>query len=220
MIINWPSVVSSDTIRQCLTAYKTVTCHLPSLPCAFCARAHNNQHIHSITIYVNEKPPVNLNFLKTNAPFLVNMFKSKNDHAISHLSPSLNGLLLWKPAMTYQNNDQSTVLNICEDCYNTLSKNKMPHFSLADQFYCGVLPDEFQDLTWVEGMVCAIYRTSVHVTQLYELSDSKDPFVYHGNTCAHEMNVVSTASVLPHTIDVINSILTVVFVRHKKSDPK
>ena len=45
-------------------------------------------------------------------------------------------------------------------------------------------------------------------------------FVYHGNTCAHEMNVVSTASVLPHTIGDINSILIVVFVGQKKFDPK
>ena len=107
-------------------------------------------------------------------------------------------LLIFKPALTYQDDDQSTLLNICQDCYNSLSINKLPHFTLADHFYCGVLPEEFQDLTWVEEMVCAIYRT--YVTRLYESSDSKDPFVYHGNTCAHEMNIVSTVSVLPHTI--------------------
>ena len=45
-------------------------------------------------------------------------------------------------------------------------------------------------------------------------------FVYHGNTCAHEMNVVSTVSVVPRTIGDINSILTVVFVGQKKFDPK
>ena len=158
--------------------------------------------------------------MKCNDPFLVDFFKTKNDNAVSHFSPSLNGLLLWKPALTYQDDDQSTVLDICQDCYNSLSKNKLPCFALADHFYCGVLPEKFQDLTWVEEMVCAIYRTSAHVTRLYELSDSKYPFVYHGNTCAHEMNIVSTASVLPHTIGDINSILTVVFVGHKKFDPK
>ena len=126
-MINWPSVVSSDTIRQCLTAYKTATCYLPPLPCACCARARNKQCIHSITIHVNEELPANLNILKANDPFLVNIFESKNDHAISHLSPSLKGLLLWKPAMTYEDNDQSTVLNICQGCYNSLSKNKRPH---------------------------------------------------------------------------------------------
>ena len=94
IMINWPSVVYSDTIRQCLTAYKTATCYLPPLPCACCVRACNNQHIHSSTIRVNEELPINLNLLKSNDPFLVNIFESKNDHVISHLSPSLNGLLL------------------------------------------------------------------------------------------------------------------------------
>ena len=83
--------------------------------------------------------------MKTNDPFLVNIFESKNDHAISHLSPILNRLLLWRPAMTYEDNDRSTVLNICQGHCDSLSKNKMPQFALADHFYCGVLPDEFQD---------------------------------------------------------------------------
>ena len=59
-----------------------------------------------------------------------------------------------------------------------------------------------------------------HITHLYESSDDKDPFVYHGNTCAHEMNVISTATVLPCTVREINSVLTIVFVGQKKSDPK
>ena len=78
--------------------------------------------------------------------------------------------------MTYEDNDQSTVLNICQGCYNSLLKNKMPQFVLADHFYCDVLPDDFQDLTWVEEMICAIYRTSAYVTPLYESSNSKDLF--------------------------------------------
>ena len=70
----------------------------------------------------------------------------------------------------------------------------MSRFALADHFYHGDLPHEFEDLTWVEEMACAIYRTTAHVTHLYESSDDKDPFVYHGNTYAHEMNVISRAT--------------------------
>ena len=77
---------------------------------------------------------------------------------------------------------------------------RLPHFALADHFYCDALPDEFQGLTWVEEMVCAIYRTSTHVTQIYELSDSKDPFVSHGNMCTHEMNVVLTVTYVIHHV--------------------
>ena len=148
----------------------TATSYLPPLPCACCARAHSKQCIHSIIIHLNEELPLNLKLLKCNDPFLVDFFKTKNDDAVSHFSPSLNCLLPWKPALTCQDDDQSTGLNICHDCYNSLSKNKLPRFALADHFYCGVLPEEFQNLTWVKEMVCAIYRTSAHVTRLYESS--------------------------------------------------
>ena len=39
-------------------------------------------------------------------------------------------------------------------------------------------------------------------------------------TCAHEMNVLSTATVLPRTVADINDMLTIVFVGPNKFDPK
>ena len=42
---------------------------------------------------------------------------------------------------------------------------------------------------------------------------------YHGNSCAHEVNVVSTASVLPRTPGDINLILTVVFIGSGNFNP-
>ena len=68
-------------------------------------------------------------------------------------------------------------------------------------------------------MVCAKYRNTAHVTQIYGSSDSSQPKVFHGNTCAHEMNVLSTASVLPRTVADVNDMLTVVFVGAGKFDP-
>lgn len=44
--------------------------------------------------------------------------------------------------------------------------------------------------------------------------------VFHGNTCAHEMNTVSTATVLPRTPTDVNGFLSVVFIGPKKFDPK
>ena len=96
----------------------------------------------------------------------------------------------------------------------------MPKFALANKLYRGTLPNEFCDITWIEEMVCAIFRTTVHVTCLYESIDPKQPFIYGGNSCAHVVNVVSTASVLPRTPGDINSILTVVFIGSGKFNPK
>ncbi|KIM39168.1 hypothetical protein M413DRAFT_75250, partial [Hebeloma cylindrosporum] len=103
-------------------------------------------------------------------------------------------------------------LNICSECYTYLMRKKMPRLALANNLYRGVLPDEFQNLTWVEEMVCSIYRNTAHITCLYGSSDPSQPTVLHGNTCAHEINVTSTASVLPHTPADINGMLSIVFV--------
>ncbi|KIO18773.1 hypothetical protein M407DRAFT_49732, partial [Tulasnella calospora MUT 4182] len=101
---------------------------------------------------------------------------------------------------------------LCEDCRSTLRKGQMPRYALANALYRGHLPDEFEDLTWVEEMVCCIYRTTAHVTRLYQSSNPTDPLVFHGNTCAHDMNIVSTATVLPRTPTDIVGRLSVVFV--------
>ena len=91
--------------------------------------------------------------------------------------------------------------------------------SLANYFYRGLLPDEFADLTWVEEMVCAKYRNTAHVTQIFGSSNVCHPKVFHGNMCAHEMNLLSTASVLPQTVADINDMLMIVFVGAGKFDP-
>ncbi|KAF8581836.1 hypothetical protein K439DRAFT_1352883, partial [Ramaria rubella] len=75
-------------------------------------------------------------------------------------------------------------------------------------------------LMWVEEMVCSIYRNTAHVTRLYKSSDSSQPCVLHGNTCAHEMNVVSTAECLPRLPSNVNGMLSIVFVGPQKFCPK
>ena len=88
----------------------------------------------------------------------------------------------------------------------------MPKFALANNLYRGQLPEQFSDLSWVEEMVCARFRYTAHITRLFQSSDPALPNVLHGNTCAHEMNVVSTASVLPRAPADINNTLSVVFI--------
>ena len=61
------------------------------------------------------------------------------------------------------------------------------------RLYRGRFPDCLQDLTWIEEMVCAKYQNTAHVTRLYQSDDPANPRLFHGDTCAHEMNIVSTA---------------------------
>ncbi|KAI0362717.1 hypothetical protein OH77DRAFT_1500325 [Trametes cingulata] len=109
-------------------------------------------------------------------------------------------------------------MNICNDCMESLNRHSMPRFALANNLYRGTLPSEFHDLTWVEEMVCAIYHTHAKVTRLYGSNDPTQPRVFHGNICTHDLNVVSTASVLPRTPADINGMLSVVFIGPEKFD--
>ena len=61
-------------------------------------------------------------------------------------------------------------------------------------------------------MVCAIYRNTAPISCIYQSSDPSQPRVFHGNTCAPDMNVISTATVLPCTLDDINDVLSVIFI--------
>ncbi|ESK86423.1 pro-pol protein [Moniliophthora roreri MCA 2997] len=104
------------------------------------------------------------------------------------------------------------VLNICNGCYKDLCNHCKPKFSLANDLYQGSLPKEFSDLTWIEEMVCVKYWSTAHVTHLYHSDDEQNPRVMTGNTCAYEMNVVSTANILPRLPSDLNDMLSLVIV--------
>ena len=96
----------------------------------------------------------------------------------------------------------------------------MPRFALANKLYRGRLPEEFQDLTWIEEWMCAKYSITAVVTRLYQSLDPSQPAVFHGNTCAHEMNVSSTATVLPRAPSDVNGLLTMIFIGPSKFKPE
>ncbi|KAJ7937785.1 hypothetical protein B0H13DRAFT_1500425, partial [Mycena leptocephala] len=105
---------------------------------------------------------------------------------------------------------------ICEDCLSKLKQSELPKFALMNDLYRGRVPDEFSDLTWIEEMACCVYRTTVHVVRLFNSDNDKQPKVFHGNVCAHEMNIVNTATELPQTPQDINGSISVVFIGPKK----
>ncbi|KAG1740760.1 uncharacterized protein EDB91DRAFT_1237188 [Suillus paluster] len=96
----------------------------------------------------------------------------------------------------------------------------MPALALVNHLNHGSLPNRFSDMTWLEEKVCAIYSITAHVMHLFQSSDPAQPKVFHGNTCAHDMNIMSTASVLPRTPADINGFLSVIFIGPEAFDPK
>jgi len=88
----------------------------------------------------------------------------------------------------------------------------MPKFALANVLYYGQIPSHFADVTWVKEMVCACHRYTAHITQVFQSNDPSSPKVLHRNMCMHEMNTVSTTTILPWTPADMNNVLSVVFV--------
>ncbi|KAF6752527.1 hypothetical protein DFP72DRAFT_756558, partial [Ephemerocybe angulata] len=112
-----------------------------------------------------------------------------------------------------------TSVDVCGPCASSLRHGTIPKFSLRNNMYRGRLPSDFADLTWIEEMVCSIYRNTAHVTRLFNSASPDQPTVLHGNTCAHEMNVISTVHILLRTPADINGMLSVVFVGPGRFDP-
>ncbi|KAF9779881.1 hypothetical protein BJ322DRAFT_1012857, partial [Thelephora terrestris] len=132
----------------------------------------------------------------------------------------LNGLLLDSNGIQTNTASGDTKLCVCDPCHTYLLRATMPRFALANKLYRGRLPEEFCDLTWIEERVCAIYSNTAVITRLYQSSDPSQPNIFHGNTCAHEMNVGSTATVLPLAPADVNGLLSVVFIGSRTFKPK
>ncbi|THV04014.1 hypothetical protein K435DRAFT_650131, partial [Dendrothele bispora CBS 962.96] len=110
-----------------------------------------------------------------------------------------------------------SLINVCMECLGYLQRKKVPLLALANELYRGKLPEHFlkydPPITAAEEMVCAIYRNTVNVTRLYGSEGTdKESTVMYGNTCAFEMNYISTATQLPRTPTDVNGMITVVYV--------
>ena len=209
IIKSWLTLPDNEVIYDCLHAYHEATNlhEFTFQTCACCSRSDHStmEHI-SLKNFDDVSDTLNLHLLQCKNPLLIPSFSSL-PHSLQHLMLDTNGITM------VANNLSNLILHICKDCHTQLPKNKMPHFALANNLFHGLLPQQFQDLTWVEEMTCAIYPCTAHVLQLlYQSSDPMQPCVFHGNTCAHDLNVVSTVSVLPRTPDHVNQMLLVVFI--------
>ncbi|KLO10937.1 hypothetical protein SCHPADRAFT_831890, partial [Schizopora paradoxa] len=111
--------------------------------------------------------------------------------------------------------ENKSIVTLCKECHKSLGKGNLPKYAMKNSLYVGSVPEEFSDLTWVEEVVCSLYRPLVNITRLF-CSDERNARVFHGNMCAFEMNVSSTASVLPWAPSDITDSLSVAFIGRSK----
>jgi len=211
---SWPHKISHEIIFKRLNEYLEGTLWTLPPPCAVCSRQIHETSVTSLIVDGDTSAlPHHLDMLIINDPFVIQtciVQCNLLEFTFSH--KSLDGLMLYKPPAIHLLPNGDAHLDICKQCHSSLLKSVMPKFALANDLYRGPLPEQFSDLTWVEEMVCARFRYTAYITRLFQSSDPALPNVLHGNTCVHEMNVVSTASVLPRAPADVNNMLSVVFI--------
>ena len=217
---SWPQVTPDSVIFKCLDDYRSATQWKAPPVCAVCARSHDVLHT-DLEISSDINVPLPNNFDILTSPLVCNFPLSQFKYIHFCICPDSSTIILdpqglrLKPSDTCSS-DSCLIVSTCTECETSLRNRKVPRFALANNLYRGELPEEFRDLTWVEEMVCSIYRVTAHVTRLYGSTDPQQPRIFKGNTCAHNMNVVSTANVLPRPPADVNSCITVVSIGPEK----
>lgn len=208
---SWPQTVSEEDALGCCQDYlNAFRVRLPDL-CACCARRPQGKAVCTYAVKAADPTPSYLTSLSLQGSDPVARGLIGLDHpAFMFGNPALDGLMLDRRAVTSV--DGGSSITICDACIVPLKSGRVPKYALRNNLYRGELPEEFADLTPVEEMVCALSCTTAQVTRVFHSTDEASPFVFHGNTCSHDMNVVSTASVLPRTAANVLGNLTVVFV--------
>lgn len=207
----WPQEITRELEISCMRNYWKALKYVSPLECAVCLRCREGAKLSQFSVNPATMKPLNLSLLAVRDPFIIQSVLRRCSPEFVYGHDLLDGLFLSQGGICDDGNG-GHLMRVCSDCESSLLSCKMPRLAIANNLYRGRLPDEFKDLTWVEERACAIFSPTAFVTRLFTTSDEKNPRVFYGNTCAHEMNVSSTMSVLPRTPSDVRDMLAVVFI--------
>lgn len=206
----WPNVVSDDVVHACLKDYVDGMKWEEPPVCACCARSTRGIEYSAVDSRDPSFRTLKLDTLAVYNAELSQVIREGADDSFWDIT-ELDNLLLEKKGIE-RGEDGSVVLCFCQECRSALHSGKMPRLALANNLYRGRLPSEFEDITWVEEMVCAKHLSTALVTKLSQGHSGHHSRKLRGNTCAHEMNILSTVNKLPRAPVDVNDMLSVVFV--------
>lgn len=215
MCQEWPKLIPKPITLSCVSNYHNGTSKCFSNTCYVSFRSCYNMNISDVDIFMdrNINLPLNLQILYSNylfhdgyIPFhsaFPDKFELRDDMKSLLLDQKWHRhIWIWK----------KIVIHVCDECKSSLEKRAIPKFSLANLLYHSNLPEEFCDLTWVEEMACALYWMMAVVTRLFGSQDPNSPQYFKGNTCAHDVNILSTVDILPRTPADINDCISIDFI--------
>ena len=101
----------------------------------------------------------------------------------------------------------------CNKCFNCLKSNKLPVYSIANNFQIGKTPPELSDLTLPEKLLISKCRPKMYVVKLRSIAGPQaQQKGLKGNTITFPQDVVKMASTLPANPDILADHIRVIFV--------
>ncbi|KAK0218996.1 hypothetical protein IW262DRAFT_1494956 [Armillaria fumosa] len=145
---NWPLPVPQDVKDSCVCMFREKTCWPETFPCAVCSRELCKGEPLPVKCYsfaeVDEsfKKKLHLELLAVNS-------------AEHHPEPVGHPMLY--DCMLEPSGCIDELFNICVPCETVLKDGRLPKYALRNQLFRGALPVYFNDMMWVEEMVCSVY---------------------------------------------------------------
>jgi hypothetical protein len=104
--------------------------------------------------------------------------------------------------------------DICMECWSSLTKEKIPKFSVANKVWIGDVPPELQGLTIPEQRLIAVYRHNSCIVKLQSSfhSASTAQSALKGNCISFPQDIVNITASLPLELDDLCDCLKIIFV--------
>jgi len=157
-VSQWPSPVPREVELDCLNEYMDGSKWCESPICAICSCYARD--VVSVPISTN-LTPYNLELLRVSDEFIIRKCVLQGmSLCFMFGNAKIDGLMLAKDGLIF-NTSVAEELQVCPSCMSSLTKHKIPRFALANNLFRGMLPVQFNDLTWVEEKsLCDLFSHS------------------------------------------------------------
>ncbi|KAE8232846.1 hypothetical protein CF326_g2112 [Tilletia indica] len=220
----WPEPVPESHKEDCMEEFAIHTSLAPDATCAVCGRrSFNHDILFSVRHIFCKRTPTKSLDLEVLAVIDPHLLARPETHFM-YGDPMLDGLALHRDGIHVS--DAGSELDICNDCLSCLTRRppRLPPLALANDNVRGFLPDDLQDITWLEERLCAKYLASAYIVRLYDLTapgaEAERPRVMKGHACSFPLNTVSTATKLPWAVDKEAPLISCIVIGPRKPRAK
>ena len=129
-----------------------------------------------------------------------------------------NDIVLYKSGLFQTNRVQMCV--VCHKCHTSLSKERIPKFSPANNMWLGDIPPELHGLTIPEEKLISLYRHNSCIIKLQSPfhSTTTAQTALKGNCITFLQNVPNIVNSLPLALDDLCDTLKVIFIGARPPD--